>query len=248
RQCCAAGRLSPACRSPLGPQSPPHQPGLARGVCSCRAHRAGVRGPAPRFPRRDWSREAVLAWERWPGEVQWRLLSHAGPAAGALAPGRRARAASHAALSKAVAWHRQLVLQLGGSADSPRLREELRERSKEANELGQGKERGWAAGREQARTGGACWPEQRQQLGPCAQHRRPSLPPWGAPALPATGQSRSRLAGQLRELALAPCPALLELTATAASLSPREAPPAAGRGQARLARGPGRAGSCDQGG
>uniref|UniRef100_A0A8C3J8G6 Regulator of G-protein signaling 9-binding protein n=1 Tax=Calidris pygmaea TaxID=425635 RepID=A0A8C3J8G6_9CHAR len=70
-----------------------------------------------------------------------------------MAPGRadvcRARgaagtcAATQAALCKATAGHRQLVLQLGGSADSPRLREERRRRSAEARELSTGKE--WAA-------------------------------------------------------------------------------------------------------
>uniref|UniRef100_A0A672TXT6 Regulator of G protein signaling 9 binding protein n=1 Tax=Strigops habroptila TaxID=2489341 RepID=A0A672TXT6_STRHB len=44
-------------------------------------------------------------------------------------------AAAQATLCKATAGHRQLVLQLGGSADSPRLREERRKRSAEAREL-----------------------------------------------------------------------------------------------------------------
>ncbi|TFK02185.1 tetratricopeptide repeat protein 5 [Platysternon megacephalum] len=49
-------------------------------------------------------------------------------------------AAAHTSLSKVIVWHRQLALQLGGTADSPRLREELQERSKEAHELSKGKE------------------------------------------------------------------------------------------------------------
>ncbi|XP_027750880.1 regulator of G-protein signaling 9-binding protein-like isoform X1 [Empidonax traillii] len=67
-----------------------------------------------------------------------------------MAPGRRdgcrgrgmvgTCAAAQAALCKAVAGHRQLVLQLGGSGDSPRLREERRRRSTEARELSTGKE------------------------------------------------------------------------------------------------------------
>ncbi|XP_056363255.1 regulator of G-protein signaling 9-binding protein-like [Oenanthe melanoleuca] len=47
-------------------------------------------------------------------------------------------ATAQAALCKATAGHRQLVLQLGGSADSPRLREERRRRSTEARELSMG--------------------------------------------------------------------------------------------------------------
>uniref|UniRef100_A0A8B9EKV1 Regulator of G-protein signaling 9-binding protein n=1 Tax=Anser cygnoides TaxID=8845 RepID=A0A8B9EKV1_ANSCY len=43
--------------------------------------------------------------------------------------------AAQAALCKVAAGHRQLVLQLGGSADGPRLREERRGRSAEAREL-----------------------------------------------------------------------------------------------------------------
>lgn len=49
-------------------------------------------------------------------------------------------AAAQAALCKATAGHRLLVLQLGGSADSPRLREERRRRSAEARDLSTGKE------------------------------------------------------------------------------------------------------------
>ncbi|XP_061865219.1 regulator of G-protein signaling 9-binding protein-like [Colius striatus] len=47
-------------------------------------------------------------------------------------------AAAQAALCKATALHRQLVLQLGGSADSPWLREERRRRSMEAQKLSTG--------------------------------------------------------------------------------------------------------------
>lgn len=67
-----------------------------------------------------------------------------------MAPGRRdacrgrgavgSCATAQAALCKATAGHRQLVLQLGGSSDSPRLREERRRRSAEACELSMGKE------------------------------------------------------------------------------------------------------------
>lgn len=49
-------------------------------------------------------------------------------------------AAAQATLCKATAGHRQLVLQLGGSADGPRLREERRRMSAEARELSSGKE------------------------------------------------------------------------------------------------------------
>ncbi|XP_074867929.1 regulator of G-protein signaling 9-binding protein-like [Carettochelys insculpta] len=47
-------------------------------------------------------------------------------------------AATHASLSNLIVWHRQLALQLGGTADSARLREEMQERSKEVKELGKG--------------------------------------------------------------------------------------------------------------
>ncbi|KAL2296917.1 hypothetical protein Nmel_014968 [Mimus melanotis] len=47
-------------------------------------------------------------------------------------------ATAQVALCKATAGHRQLVLQLGGSGDSPRLREERRRRSAEARELSMG--------------------------------------------------------------------------------------------------------------
>lgn len=67
-----------------------------------------------------------------------------------MAPGRRDAcrgrgavgtcATAQAALCKATAGHRQLVLQLGGSSDGPRLREERRRRSAEACELSMGKE------------------------------------------------------------------------------------------------------------
>lgn len=69
---------------------------------------------------------------------------------GVMAPGRRDAcrgrgavgtcATAQVALCKATAGHRQLVLQLGGSGDSPRLREERRRRSAEACELSMGKE------------------------------------------------------------------------------------------------------------
>lgn len=69
---------------------------------------------------------------------------------GTMAPGRgdmchaqgtaRTCAATQAALCKATARHRQLVLQLGGSADSPRLREERRRSSMEVRELSTGKD------------------------------------------------------------------------------------------------------------
>ncbi|XP_050169877.1 regulator of G-protein signaling 9-binding protein-like [Myiozetetes cayanensis] len=77
-----------------------------------------------------------------------------------MAPGRRdgcrgwgavgTCAAAQAALCKATAGHRQLVLQLGGSADSPRLREERRRRSTEARELSTGLRRVLLAGVRQA--------------------------------------------------------------------------------------------------
>uniref|UniRef100_A0A8C4XZJ9 Regulator of G-protein signaling 9-binding protein n=1 Tax=Gopherus evgoodei TaxID=1825980 RepID=A0A8C4XZJ9_9SAUR len=46
--------------------------------------------------------------------------------------------ATYTSLSTVIVWHRQLVLQLGAMADSPRLREELQEQSKEAHELSKG--------------------------------------------------------------------------------------------------------------
>ncbi|XP_035752046.1 uncharacterized protein LOC104127964 [Egretta garzetta] len=46
--------------------------------------------------------------------------------------------AAQAALCKATAGHRQLVLQLGGSADGPRLREERRRRRAEGSRRGGG--------------------------------------------------------------------------------------------------------------
>lgn len=49
-------------------------------------------------------------------------------------------AAAQAALCKATARHWQLVLQLGGSTDSPRLREERRRSSAEVRELSAGKD------------------------------------------------------------------------------------------------------------
>uniref|UniRef100_A0A674HTQ7 Regulator of G protein signaling 9 binding protein n=1 Tax=Taeniopygia guttata TaxID=59729 RepID=A0A674HTQ7_TAEGU len=81
-----------------------------------------------------------------------------------MAPGRRDAcrgrgavgtcATAQAALCKATAGHRQLVLQLGGSGDSPRLREERRRRSAEARELSMGKEG----------TAGPASPAERQEL------------------------------------------------------------------------------------
>uniref|UniRef100_A0A8C0J7S4 Uncharacterized protein n=1 Tax=Chelonoidis abingdonii TaxID=106734 RepID=A0A8C0J7S4_CHEAB len=53
-------------------------------------------------------------------------------------PISRECAATYTSLSKVIVWHRQLALQLGGMADSPWLREELQERSKEAHELSKG--------------------------------------------------------------------------------------------------------------
>ncbi|XP_015503337.1 regulator of G-protein signaling 9-binding protein-like [Parus major] len=68
-----------------------------------------------------------------------------------MAPGRRDAcrgrgavgtcATAQVALCKATAGHRQLVLQLGGSSDSPQLREERRRRSAEACELSMGLQR-----------------------------------------------------------------------------------------------------------
>ncbi|XP_063260590.1 regulator of G-protein signaling 9-binding protein-like [Prinia subflava] len=73
-----------------------------------------------------------------------------------MAPGRRdvcrgwgavgTCATAQVALCKATAGHRQLVLQLGGSSDSPRLREERRRRSAEACELSMGLRRALLAG------------------------------------------------------------------------------------------------------
>ncbi|XP_075373081.1 regulator of G-protein signaling 9-binding protein-like [Mycteria americana] len=59
-------------------------------------------------------------------------------------------AAAQAALCKATAGHRQLVLQLGGSADGPWLREERRRRSAEARELSAGLRSALLAGLRQA--------------------------------------------------------------------------------------------------
>uniref|UniRef100_A0A8C3MV91 Uncharacterized protein n=1 Tax=Geospiza parvula TaxID=87175 RepID=A0A8C3MV91_GEOPR len=65
-----------------------------------------------------------------------------------------------AALCKATAGHRQLVLQLGGSGDGPRLREERRRRSAEACELSMGLRRTLLAGLRQ----GPASPRERQEL------------------------------------------------------------------------------------
>ncbi|XP_033922988.1 regulator of G-protein signaling 9-binding protein-like [Melopsittacus undulatus] len=62
-------------------------------------------------------------------------------------------AAAQATLCKAMAGHRQLVLQLGGSADGPRLREERRRRSAEARELSCGLRCALLAGLRQAPVG-----------------------------------------------------------------------------------------------
>uniref|UniRef100_A0A8B9FP95 Regulator of G-protein signaling 9-binding protein n=1 Tax=Amazona collaria TaxID=241587 RepID=A0A8B9FP95_9PSIT len=74
-------------------------------------------------------------------------------------------AAAQATLCKAMAGHRQLVLQLGGSADGPLLREERHRRSAEACELSSGKEgaaaRGSGCGAPLASAPG---PEERREL------------------------------------------------------------------------------------
>ncbi|KAM9219014.1 regulator of G-protein signaling 9-binding protein-like [Leptosomus discolor] len=87
-----------------------------------------------------------------------------------MAPGRgdacrvrgavRTCAAAQAALCKATAGHRQLVLQLGGSTDGPRLREERRRRSAEARELSTGLRCTLLAGLRQA----SASPEERREL------------------------------------------------------------------------------------
>ncbi|KAM6248759.1 regulator of G-protein signaling 9-binding protein-like [Porphyrio hochstetteri] len=87
-----------------------------------------------------------------------------------MAPGRRetchARgaagvcAAAQAAFCKATAGHQQLVLQLGGSTDGPRLREERGRRSAEARQLSAGLRRALLAGLRQ----GPASPEERQEL------------------------------------------------------------------------------------
>ncbi|XP_039936293.1 regulator of G-protein signaling 9-binding protein-like [Hirundo rustica] len=87
-----------------------------------------------------------------------------------MAPGRRdvchgrgavgTCATAQAALCKATARHRQLVLQLGGSGDSPRLREERCRRSAEACELSMGLRRVLLAGLRQVPAS----PLERQEL------------------------------------------------------------------------------------
>uniref|UniRef100_A0A8C3R5U8 Regulator of G-protein signaling 9-binding protein n=1 Tax=Cyanoderma ruficeps TaxID=181631 RepID=A0A8C3R5U8_9PASS len=87
-----------------------------------------------------------------------------------MAPGRRdvcrgpgavgTCATAQVALCKATAGHRQLVLQLGGSGDSPRLREERCRRSAEACELSMGLRRVLLAGLRQAPAS----PLERQEL------------------------------------------------------------------------------------
>ncbi|KAM9260644.1 regulator of G-protein signaling 9-binding protein-like [Cariama cristata] len=69
-------------------------------------------------------------------------------------------AAAQAALCKATARHRQLVLQLGGSADGPQLREERHGKSTEARELSTGLRRELLAGLRQALVS----PEERREL------------------------------------------------------------------------------------
>ncbi|XP_024068361.1 regulator of G-protein signaling 9-binding protein-like [Terrapene carolina triunguis] len=69
-------------------------------------------------------------------------------------------AAAHTSLSKVIVWHRQLALQLGGTADSPRLREELQERSKEVHELSKGLRNMLLAGLRQPLAS----PQERQEL------------------------------------------------------------------------------------
>ncbi|XP_075577529.1 LOW QUALITY PROTEIN: regulator of G-protein signaling 9-binding protein-like [Pelecanus crispus] len=68
--------------------------------------------------------------------------------------------AAQAALCKATAGHRQLVLQLGGSADGPQLREERRRRSAEARELSAGLRSALLAGLRQVPVS----PEERREL------------------------------------------------------------------------------------
>ncbi|XP_071615701.1 regulator of G-protein signaling 9-binding protein-like [Heliangelus exortis] len=69
-------------------------------------------------------------------------------------------AATQAALCKATAGHRQLVLQLGGSTDSPRLREERSRRSAEVRELSAGLCQALRGGLQQA----AASSEERREL------------------------------------------------------------------------------------
>lgn len=101
-------------------------------------------------------------------------------------------AVAQAALCKATAGHRLLVLQLGGSADSPRLREERRRRSAEARELSTGKER-------------AAAPDGSHGAPPCT-HSRAGGRVLGLPQLSAprpTGLQRTLLAG-LRQASASP--------------------------------------------
>lgn len=70
--------------------------------------------------------------------LPWQM-SHA-PDSHSVGEVRGACAATHTSLSKVIVWHNQLALQLGGTSDSPQLRDELQERSKEAHELSKGKE------------------------------------------------------------------------------------------------------------
>ncbi|XP_065501933.1 regulator of G-protein signaling 9-binding protein-like [Caloenas nicobarica] len=87
-----------------------------------------------------------------------------------MAPGRRDTchaqgttgtcAATQAALCKATAGHRQLVLQLGGSTDSPQLREERRRSSAEVRELSAGLQQALLGGLRQA----VVSPEEQREL------------------------------------------------------------------------------------
>ncbi|CAM5095066.1 unnamed protein product [Natator depressus] len=73
---------------------------------------------------------------------------------------RGACAATHTSLSKVIVWHNQLALQLGGTSDSPQLRDELQQRSKEAHELSKGLRNMLLAGLQQPLAS----PEERQEL------------------------------------------------------------------------------------
>lgn len=106
------------------------------------------------------SAQCLWGEQDWPHTGPWCRARHvpvepgatpAGlhPDSSSMAPGRGAACgargavgtcvAAQAALCKVAAGHRQLVLQLGGSADGPRLREERRGKSAEARELSAGK-------------------------------------------------------------------------------------------------------------
>ncbi|XP_030389630.1 regulator of G-protein signaling 9-binding protein-like [Gopherus evgoodei] len=70
------------------------------------------------------------------GSLPWQM-SHV-PDSQNMGEVKRECEATYTSLSTVIVWHRQLVLQLGAMADSPRLREELQEQSKEAHELSKG--------------------------------------------------------------------------------------------------------------